>query len=189
VASLLGLARTIRDRFLRTTAPSLAEARAGLWSADPAGFAALPPGYVSAVMDQYKLYVEMADRVSARRMTANTFFLTLNSAAFTVVGVIWHDRLSASPWWLVFPLILVLGECAAWYWLLRSYRQLNAAKYAVIGAIEEKLPISPYWAAEWSALGQGADPTRYLPLTHLEQWVPALFAATYVAAFVAALVA
>lgn len=38
-----------------------------------AGSQPLPEGY----LDLYKLAVEMADRVSARRTTANTFFLTV----------------------------------------------------------------------------------------------------------------
>ena len=33
--------------------------------------------YDSAVLEQYRLYVEMADRVSARRGLTNSFFLTL----------------------------------------------------------------------------------------------------------------
>jgi hypothetical protein len=40
-------------------------------------------------LEQYKIYVEMADRISARRGMTNTFFLTLNTAIFTAVGVFW----------------------------------------------------------------------------------------------------
>ncbi|MEO0973262.1 MAG: hypothetical protein AAFX85_09215, partial [Pseudomonadota bacterium] len=36
----------------------------------------------SAMLEQYKLYVEMTDRISQRRGAANTFFLTLNTAVF-----------------------------------------------------------------------------------------------------------
>jgi hypothetical protein len=43
--------------------------------------------YQAAIMDQYKLYVEMADRTSARRSLMNTFFLTLNTGIFTVIAV------------------------------------------------------------------------------------------------------
>jgi hypothetical protein len=32
--------------------------------------------YDSALREQYKLYVEMADRISARRALTNSFFLT-----------------------------------------------------------------------------------------------------------------
>jgi hypothetical protein len=58
----------------------------------------------------------------------------------------------------------------------------------VVGALEERLPASPYRRAEWKALGEGKDPARYWPLTHLEQWIPLLFAATYVAGFIAVIV-
>jgi hypothetical protein len=56
-------------------------------------------------------------------------------------------------------------------------------KYAVLGAIELRLPASPYWSAEWAALGQGRDPARYWPLSHIEQWIPEFFAVAYTAGF------
>ncbi len=143
-------------------------------------------GSAKTVLEQYLTCVEMADRVSARRANANTFFLTLNTAVFTAIGVIGDLHPRTSKAFLVFPLVALLSECALWYWLLRSYRQLNSAKYAVIGAMEERLPASPFWSAEWSALGQGRDPRRYWPLTHIERWVPVLFAVAYVGAFIAA---
>jgi hypothetical protein len=44
------------------------------------------------------------------------------------------------------------------------------------------------WHAEWhGALRQGKDSATYWPLTHVEQWVPAVYAAAYVAGFVVAL--
>lgn len=143
--------------------------------------------YQLAILEQYKLYVEMTDRISARRGLANTYFLTLNSAALTLVGVFWKDKPTGSPVLLLPVLLVLLGLCLAWFWLVRSYRQLNSGKFAVIGALEGRLPASPFWEAEWTALGQGRDRGRYWPLTHLEKWVPCLFAATYAFAFVAAL--
>jgi len=136
--------------------------------------------YQAAILDQYKLCVEMADRISARRALANTFFLTLHSAILTLVGVFWKDQPQVSGWAVLLPLIVALGLCLAWFWLVRSYRQLNSGKYAVIAALERRLPASPFWRGEWFALGEGRDPSRYVPLTHLEQWVPALFAAAYI---------
>src|SRR5262245_6084004 len=137
-------------------------------------------------MDQWKLCVEMADRISARRGLTNTFFLTLNTAIFTVIGVIAKESSDfPDAWVLLFPLIVVLGECIAWWWLVRSYRLLNGAKFMVVGLLEEQLPASPFWRAEWTALGEGKDWRRYLPLTHLEQWVPVLFALVYVIGFIA----
>ena len=141
----------------------------------------------ATILEQYKLYVEMADRISARRSLTNTFFLTLNTAIFAAIGALWKNRLAFPSWLLVFPLLALLVQCGAWFLLVRSYRQLNSAKYIVIGALEERLPASPYWKAEWKALGEGKDKAKYWPMTHLEQWVPVIFAATYIAAFIAAL--
>jgi len=167
------------------------ELRDRLWNEDAA--TTLYEGDVKAcqvaVLEQYKLYVEMADRISQRRGLTNTFFLTLNTAIFTVVGVFWKDKPSTDPWWLVFPLLVVLGECFAWFYLVRSYDLLNSAKYKVVGELEERLPASPYWRAEWWALGEGKDWKKYWPLTHIERWIPILFAFLYVAGFVALLVA
>jgi len=35
--------------------------------------------YQVAVIEQHKIYVEMADRISARRSVTNTYFLTLRA--------------------------------------------------------------------------------------------------------------
>jgi hypothetical protein len=181
----------VRRRYLRVTTASLEEVRPTVWTASVGSdaYAGADEKYQAAILDQYKIYVEMADRISARRGLTNTFFLTLNTLILTTVGVFWRDRPSTAVWYLVFPLLALLLQCAAWFWLLRSYRQLNSAKYRVIGVMEERLPASPYWRAEWKALGEGRDPSRYWPLSHLEQWVPVSFAFVYVAAFVIALVA
>lgn len=145
--------------------------------------------YQAAVLEQYKLYVEMADRISQRRGLTNTFFLTLNTAIFTAVGVFWERKPEGQVWWLAFPLAMLLGECFAWFYLLRSYRLLNSAKYEVVGELEVRLPASPYWRAEWTALGEGKDPKKYWPLSHIESWIPVFFAALYVGGFIALLAA
>jgi hypothetical protein len=142
----------------------------------------------ATILEQYKLYVEMADRISARRSLTNTFFLTLNTAIFAAIGALWKNRITFSSWALLFPLVAFLVQCIAWFLLVRSYRQLNSAKYTVIGVLEERLPASPYWNAEWKALGEGKDKAKYWPMTHLEQWIPLIFAATYIAAFITATV-
>ena len=67
-----------------------------------------------------------------------------------------------------------------WGILLRSYRNLNSAKFQVIGFMEEHLPSSPYWLAEWKALGEGKDIKKYIPLSLIETFVPILFFLIYV---------
>ena len=175
----------IFKKYFGAVTTPLEEVRPTLWNAS-----AGPPGDAdpdrAIILEQYKIYVEMADRVSARRSLTNTFFLTLNTAIFAAIGALWKDRSAVTSWLLVFPLFALVVQCGAWFFLVRSYRQLNSAKYTVIGVLEERLPASPYWNAEWKALGEGKDKAKYWPLTHLEQWVPIIFAATYIAAFIAA---
>jgi hypothetical protein len=161
-----------------------------LWNADgEAPYGGDQKAYQAAVLDQYKLYVEMADRISQRRGLTNTFFLTVNTTIFTLIAVLWKEQPSDSMWWLVFPLVAALAQCFTWFYIVRSYRLLNSAKYKVVGALEERLPASPYARAEWWALGEGNDRRLYWPLTHIEKWIPLLFAATYIAGFVALLAA
>jgi hypothetical protein len=176
-------------KYFRTARPATPEEIAPILWNEAVGAEAYRPEqerYQAAILEQYKLCVEMADRVSARRSLTNTFFLTLNGAAFTLIGVFWRDRPEGEPMLLAVPLVPLLALCLAWFWLVRSYRQLNSGKFAVIGALEERLPASPYWRGEWHALGKGEDKGRYWPFTHLEVWIPALFGFTYLAGFVAA---
>ena len=71
-----------------------------LWNAEvsPKSYEGDAEKYQSAVLEQYKLYVEMADRISNRRGLTNTFFLMLNTGIFTVIAVSWKDRPAISPW-------------------------------------------------------------------------------------------
>jgi hypothetical protein len=142
--------------------------------------------YDGALLEQYKLYVEMADRISARRGLTNSFFLTLNTSIVGLFAAFKKVPTGSEAWWLAIPLIALLGECFAWFYLVRSYRLLNGAKYRVVGALEARLPASPFWRAEWWELGEGRGFTRYWPLSHIEQWIPMLFAVTYIAGLVAA---
>lgn len=174
----------IFNKYVNTKVTPIENVRSMLWNvpADPAG---ADINEQANILEQYKLYVEMADRVSARRSLTNTFFLTLNTVIFATIGVAWKDRTGVSPWLLAFPLLAFVVQCGAWFFLVRSYRQLNSAKYTVIGVLEERLPASPYWKAEWTALGEGEDKAKYWPMTHLEQWIPVIFAVIYICAFVA----
>lgn len=70
-----------------------------------------------------------------------------------------------------------------WYRLIRSYRDLNSAKFKVIHAIEKRLPLSPY-DAKWEAMECGENPKLYKPVTHIEICVPWVFFALHVIAFI-----
>ncbi len=142
--------------------------------------------YRQHLFDQYKLAVEMADRVSARRMQANTFFLAVNTGLLTVFANLLKDKIF-SGFSATLTIIALLVLCFVWWRILRSYRQLNSVRYAVILDMETLLPAAPY-AAEWRALGEGKDPKRYLTLTHVENWVPRLFGLLYLLLLLVALI-
>jgi len=59
--------------------------------------------YKSHLLEQYKLCVVMADKISSRRATANNFFVSLNTLLITVIGIL--SRLGSSFaafyfWWV-----------------------------------------------------------------------------------------
>lgn len=119
-------------------------------------------------MEQYKLAVEMADRVSARRATANSFFVSVQSALVAAFGFADDDR---------WPLAVAGIVIASTWWLsLRSYRMLNSAKFTVINAMEGALPASPF-KDEWDILDKKDGPlhNRYAALSFVEQTVPVAF--------------
>lgn len=157
------------------------EIREGLWNEDAVKYYDSSDKYKDHIMEQYKIYLEMADRISARRNLANTFFLTLHTVIIGALGITF-DKLIDIEWkgLIIFPLIAVLALCFTWYRIVKTYRQINTAKYKVVGLMEERLPSSPYWSAEWKALGEGKNPDLYVPLTQIEKWVPIIFAVIYV---------
>ncbi|OGU65723.1 MAG: hypothetical protein A2499_00695 [Stygiobacter sp. RIFOXYC12_FULL_38_8] len=140
--------------------------------------------YNDHILDQYKLYVEMADRISSRRLTANSFFLSLNSiliAFLSYVNFVGQKKIELNFNWLVALAGLVL--CYMWYRVIRSYRDLNTAKFNVIHQIEKMLPISPY-DAEWESVGRGKNSKLYLPFSHIELFIPWLFLIIHLFVFI-----
>jgi len=142
------------------------------------GTAPVPADY----MELYKLAVEMADRVSARRGTANTFFVTVNTALLAFLGL---AELRAA--WPVAAGGVVIS--VTWALLIKSYRNLNTAKFMVINEAEKRLPLKVFYD-EWQHLKKDR-PENWLPknwrawlkwyveFTIVEMIVPLVFAALY----------
>lgn len=120
--------------------------------------------YRAHTLEIYKTYLASTQSNSDRRMAANTFFLSIHTLLIGGSGLSLEndERLFAL-------LISLLGMMFAWVWrrLVKSYRQLNHAKFKVVHEIERYLPIAAY-DAEWKALAEGKDPNVYHPYTHLE---------------------
>lgn len=139
------------------------------------------------VMEAYKLAVEMADRISARRAVANAFFLTVNTTLVAVVGLRPAGCDSVLPSIAVCIAGVVVAAC--WWFLLQNYRRLNEAKFVVINGIENKyLPVKVF-KDEWALLA-GEDPpvgravkvkAGLKQLGGVERIVPCVFALLYIA--------
>jgi hypothetical protein len=138
----------------------------------------LPENY----FELYKLAVEMADRVSARRSVANSFFLTINTGIVALMagsdGLKWYVPVAG----LLF--------CVTWWALRKSYRDLNSAKFQIILGMEERLPVRVY--ADEKRIYKG-DSVRfqlrrkviakwiaqYRELNRVERIVPVVFGVLY----------
>ena len=138
------------------------------------------------LLEQYKLYVAMADRTGARRLSTTLFFLTINVAIVVLVSYLhsWSGQPQiASPCWLVAIAGIVLSFM--WYRLIRYYRRSNTAKSTVIHEIEKRLPLNPH-GAEWKVLGRGKKTKAHVPFPYVEVVVPWVFVGIHLAVFVQA---
>lgn len=134
----------------------------------------------NAFLEQYKIYLEFLDKLADRRQSANSFFLTLNTGLCAALAFLFTKDTDPEirQLYIVIPIAGVL-LALFWHRLVSSYRQLSTGKFEVIHQMENYLPIAPY-RAEWIVLGRGKDSKKYLPLTHVEVWVPRLFAIMYI---------
>jgi len=133
----------------------------------------------------YKLAVEMADRISARRATSNSFFLTVQTALVAVLGLA-APPLAVWPWWTRLAVSVAgVALSVSWWLQLRSYRDLNRAKFNVINSMEANLPRKVF-SDEWEYLKKDPVPGwrgRYAELGTVERFVPWVFAGLYVLLF------
>lgn len=128
----------------------------------------------AAAMDQYKLYVESANQISARRLAANSFFLTINTALAALLGYMTSKENMGLTLALLGVPIAGMVLCYVWFRQIRSYRDLNAAKFKVIHVMEERFPFKMF-DAEWEALGRGENPKQHKSFSDTEKIVPWVF--------------
>jgi len=132
------------------------------------------------LIEQYKLYVEMADRVSARRAQTNRFYISLLSVLLALLSIVVTREVFNGILSVIFVAVGILGIalCFLWYVNIRAYRQLNSGKFKVIHEMEQRLPF-PAYEREWEILGKGKESKKYLKLTRIEQYVPFALAIPY----------
>ena len=126
------------------------------------------------LLEQYKLYVEMADRISQRRGISNKFHLSLVSAIFYICFRIYNTGFEfglREHIIVLFLLSLSIIVCISWINSIGSYKKINAAKFYVILEIEKKLEYAGY-GVEWGKLQIQKQEGNYNDLSYFEQWIP-----------------
>ncbi len=147
--------------------------------------------YYDHLLEQYKIYLELADKVSERRINANKFYILLLSTLFTVYSFfislvvnkenpssnficnLVNDR-ELTLFILISIAIIGIVFSVLWVITIHSYKQLNTGKFAVILEMEKELPCECFYA-EWIRLGEGVDKKKYFQFTKVEKFVPFVF--------------
>ena len=123
------------------------------------------------LFEQYKILISSAEEISSRRATANNYLISVNSLLVTV-HAFGSSVQPDAQWQLVLPLAGLI-ICFSWWTLIRSYRNVNSAKFKVIHNLESNFASQPY-KDEWDLMAN-----NHIPLSHIEQWIPAVFGALY----------
>ena len=124
------------------------------------------------LLEQYKLYVQSAENVSARRVASSNYLLTLNTALVALYGI-QSASFGENYWTLLVP---IAGIVVSWIWcrIIKSHADLNCVKFALIHEMEQHLPAAPY-KCEWRLANEGQGKT-YRAVTTIERGIPGLFA-------------
>ena len=155
-------------------------------------------------LEQYKLYMEMLDRSTKRRMETNTLFISINALIITITSL--FNKGDVWVWFLV-CLTGYLFSCV-WYILLCNYKIVNNVKWDVLYEMEKHLPSNPF-ETEWnkmkpdnwqeksnpgfieriSKIGELLtaffhDDQEYKFISILERHLPVVFALIYIALFI-----
>jgi hypothetical protein len=122
------------------------------------------------LLEQYKIYLEMADRVSSRRLQTNGFFITIFSGLLAVITFTFNKdtQLPATLQNVLLLGVSLLGIFLSILWrqAINSSKILNSCKFKVINAIENFLPCPGYYQ-EWDI----AKRKGYLTTTVIENYL------------------
>ena len=140
------------------------------------------------LLEIYKLHSELADRVSQRREGANRLFVSLLTGGLIFLAAFLRYGTETMPVGAILTAVSIFGIflSAAWYIIIRSYRQLNSGKFAALHELEEKLAY-PFFKREWELLEEGKKRSSYWKLTIVETFLPIAFSVFYVALIIVSL--
>ena len=127
------------------------------------------------LLEQYKLYVQSAENVSARRVASNRYMLALSAAIVALYGLL-YANIDPGASALMIPLVGI-AVSLVWFAIIKSHADLNRVKFHIIHELEEHLPASVY-RHEWLLAEDGRGKT-YQEVSKFESLVPWLFVALH----------
>lgn len=132
----------------------------------------------SILFEQYRLYVESADKISDRRINTNVFFISLNTILLTMIGIFYKNN-------ILLAMLSILGFILSILWLLNivNYIKINKCKFNIINELEKFLPVKPY-SYEWYKIGKGKNSKNYIPVSKIESCLPIIFMLVYIATII-----
>lgn len=137
------------------------------------------------LLEIYKLHARLADRVSQRREVTNRVFVSLLTGLLVFLAALLRlgtGDLGANAV-MVFLGVAGVMLSAAWFVVIRSYRQLNTGKFATLHELEQAMPYA-FFRREWELLREGRDFRRYWRLTVVETSLPIIFFLLFLAVIV-----
>ena len=137
--------------------------------------------FTADLLEQYKLYVQSAEHVSARRLASSRLLLTLNAGLAALYGI--QPGAFGQSWWVMAVPILGIAVSLTWARIIRSHKDLNRVKFELIHELERHLPAAPY-TCEWQLAEQGRG-SSYRAVTDIERWLPWTFLVLHIVLAVA----
>ena len=140
------------------------------------------------ILEQYKLYVELADKFTDRRLQMHRFYFSILAALSGVFSFLYLNlKIDINHLLFIFS-ILGFIICYIWHSHITTFRQLATLKWNTVQKIEKSLPIQPY-TDEWpKPEPKPEDPKEYRKLTVAEKDVPKLLMGLFVLIFIGAII-
>ena len=141
--------------------------------------------FTSDLLEQYKIYVQSSENVSARRVASSRYLLTLNVALVALYGF-QYAGFGQGYWTLLIP-IVGIPVSILWLLIIKSHADLNRVKFRIIHEFEKHLPAAMY-KYEWQLACEG-EGKAYRAVTSIERWIPILFTVLHVVLMVVVILA
>jgi hypothetical protein len=126
------------------------------------------------LVDQYRLAVEMWDRVRARRQQSNQFYVSINTAFLTAIVALMGVGHMGNDYLIIVLSMVGLALCVLWFFTIMNYKLLTENKLEIIGQLEQVLPACPF----------SVEKRSHSPFTVVERGVSIVFFILYVAVLV-----